>query len=68
MPRQVIVNRCSKADVAGQAELADKERGDQQRQFPQVPQLYVRWGFPRPDGSVTPRPPASTVPEPEGRC
>jgi serralysin len=30
--------------------------------------FYVRWGLPRPDGSVTPRPPASTVPEPEGRC
>lgn len=30
--------------------------------------FYVRWGFPRPDGSVTPRPPASTIPEPKGRC
>jgi hypothetical protein len=32
------------------------------------PVFYVRWGFPRPDGSVTPRPPAGTVPEPKGRC
>jgi hypothetical protein len=32
------------------------------------PVFYARWGFPRPDGSVTPRPPASTVPEPKGRC
>jgi serralysin len=32
------------------------------------PVFYVRWGFPRPDGSVTPRPPASTVPEPQGHC
>jgi len=31
--------------------------------------FYVRWGFPRPDGSVTTRPPASTVPEsPNGPC
>jgi hypothetical protein len=30
--------------------------------------FYVRWGFPRPDGSVTPRPPADTVPEPSGSC
>jgi serralysin len=30
--------------------------------------FYERWGFPRPDGSVTPRPPASTVPEPTGKC
>jgi serralysin len=30
--------------------------------------FYQRWGFPRPDGSVTPRPPASTVPEPTGKC
>jgi serralysin len=32
------------------------------------PVFYRRWGFPRPDGSVTPRPPASTVPEPQGHC
>jgi serralysin len=30
--------------------------------------FYVRWGFPRPDGSITARPPASAVPEPKGRC
>jgi len=30
--------------------------------------FYDRWGFPRPDGTVTPRPPASTVPEPIGNC
>jgi hypothetical protein len=30
--------------------------------------FYVRWGFPRPDGSVTPRPPADAVPEPSGSC
>jgi hypothetical protein len=30
--------------------------------------FYVRWGFPRPDGTVTPRPPAYAVPEPKGRC
>jgi hypothetical protein len=31
--------------------------------------FYVRWGFPRPDGSVTARPPASAVPEPpNGVC
>jgi hypothetical protein len=30
--------------------------------------FYTRWGFPRPDGSVTPRPAAATVPEPTGRC
>lgn len=30
--------------------------------------FYTRWGFPRPDGSVTTRPPASTVPEPVGSC
>jgi serralysin len=30
--------------------------------------FYERWGFPRPDGSVTPRPLASTVPEPKGHC
>lgn len=30
--------------------------------------FYDRWGFPRPDGSLTPRPPASTVPEPKGDC
>ena len=28
------------------------------------PVFYQRWGFPRPDGSVTERPPASAVPEP----
>ena len=32
------------------------------------PVFYDRWGFPRPDGSVTQRPPASTVPEPKGHC
>jgi hypothetical protein len=30
--------------------------------------FYNRWGFPRPDGSVTERPPASAVPEPTGHC
>ncbi len=30
--------------------------------------FYTRWGFPRPDGSVTARPPSSTVPEPAGSC
>jgi hypothetical protein len=30
--------------------------------------FYVRWGFPRPDGSLTVRPPANTVPEPTGSC
>lgn len=32
------------------------------------PVFYKRWGFPRPDGTVTPRPPAGAVPEPKGRC
>jgi hypothetical protein len=32
------------------------------------PVFYVRWGFPRPDGTATSRPPANTVPEPEGQC
>jgi hypothetical protein len=32
------------------------------------PVFYERWGFPRPNGSITPRPPASTVPEPKGHC
>jgi hypothetical protein len=32
------------------------------------PVFYERWGFPRPDGSVTSRPPASAVPEPTGDC
>lgn len=32
------------------------------------PVFYDRWGFPRPDGSVTPRPPAVAVPEPSGHC
>ncbi|MCW3058019.1 MAG: hypothetical protein JWO21_1988, partial [Solirubrobacterales bacterium] len=32
------------------------------------PVFYTRWGFPRPDGSVTKRPPASSVPEPVGHC
>jgi hypothetical protein len=32
------------------------------------PVFYVRWGFPRSDGSVTARPVASTVPEPKGHC
>jgi serralysin len=32
------------------------------------PVFYVRWGFPRPDGSVTQRPPSGAVPEPKGRC
>jgi serralysin len=30
--------------------------------------FYDRWGFPRPDGSVTQRPAASAVPEPKGHC
>jgi hypothetical protein len=30
--------------------------------------FYERWGFPRPDGTVTKRPAASTVLEPKGRC
>jgi hypothetical protein len=30
--------------------------------------FYDRWGFPRPDGSVTQRPPANAVPEPKGHC
>jgi serralysin len=30
--------------------------------------FYVRWGFPRPDASVTSRPPAGAVPEPTGDC
>jgi hypothetical protein len=33
------------------------------------PVFYDRWGFPRPDGTVTPRPAADTVPEPpSGTC
>jgi hypothetical protein len=32
------------------------------------PVFYERWGFPRPDGTVAPRPAASAVAEPEGRC
>jgi hypothetical protein len=32
------------------------------------PVFYKRWGFPRPDGSVTARPSASAVPEPSGHC
>lgn len=30
--------------------------------------FYTRWGFPHPDGSVTPRAAAATVPEPTGHC
>ena len=30
--------------------------------------FYRRWGFPRPNGDVTQRPTASSVPEPKGRC
>jgi hypothetical protein len=30
--------------------------------------FYTRWGFPRPDGSVTLRPAAGAVPEPQGSC
>ena len=30
--------------------------------------FYQRWGFPRPDGTTTPRPAANTVPEPTGHC
>jgi serralysin len=30
--------------------------------------FYTRWGFPKPDGSVSKRPAASTVPEPKGHC
>ncbi|MDQ6744437.1 MAG: hypothetical protein M3Z27_00210 [Actinomycetota bacterium] len=33
-----------------------------------APVFYARWGFPRPDGSVTPRPTAASVPEPPGSC
>jgi hypothetical protein len=32
------------------------------------PVFYARWGFPRPNGEVTQRPPASAVPEPRGHC
>jgi hypothetical protein len=32
------------------------------------PVFYRRWGFPRPHGAITARPPASTVPEPTGHC
>jgi hypothetical protein len=32
------------------------------------PVFYTRWGFPHPDGTVTTRPPASSVPEPTGTC
>ena len=32
------------------------------------PVFYTRWGFPRPNGSVTSRPAASSVPEPIGSC
>ena len=32
------------------------------------PVFYVRWGFPRPDGSVASRPPARMVREPRGHC
>jgi hypothetical protein len=32
------------------------------------PVFYDRWGFPRPDGTVTPRPTADTIPEPDGSC
>jgi hypothetical protein len=30
--------------------------------------FYDRWGFPRPDGTTTPRPAADAVPEPTGHC
>jgi hypothetical protein len=33
-----------------------------------APVFYERWGFPRPDGTVAPRPAASTIPELEGHC
>jgi hypothetical protein len=32
------------------------------------PVFYVRWGFPRPNGHVSSRPTATTVPEPKGQC
>lgn len=32
------------------------------------PLFYRRWGFPRPDGQITPRPAASVVREPPGSC
>lgn len=33
-----------------------------------APLFYRQWGFPRPDGRVTRRPPAGTVHEPRGSC
>ena len=33
-----------------------------------APVFYRRWGFPRPDGHVTKRPNAASVPEPHGSC
>jgi hypothetical protein len=33
-----------------------------------APVFYKRWGFPRPDGDVTQRPKATSVPEPQGSC
>jgi hypothetical protein len=30
--------------------------------------FFLRWGFPRPDGSTIQRPPAATIPEPKGHC
>jgi hypothetical protein len=33
-----------------------------------APVFYKRWGFPRPDGDVTQRPKAASVPEPQGSC
>ena len=33
-----------------------------------APLFYRQWGFPRPDGRVTPRPPAGAVREPRGSC
>lgn len=33
-----------------------------------APLFYRQWGFPRPDGRVSPRPPAHTVHEPRGSC
>jgi len=32
------------------------------------PVFHLRWGFPRPDGTTSPRPAAGSVPEPTGRC
>lgn len=49
-----VTNWVKDADYAGCVNLA--------------PVFYKRWGFPRPDGSVTQRPKATSVPEPQGSC